>query len=516
MKLNIQLFADGSVTIPVDLDTKSFDRQIAKLEYKLEDLEETYKLALKDPDFGEKKLIDLQQEIETTRNKIIGLQKQQLALNQTTKENSSSFSNIGKKLTKMGLAVFGIRSAFMLIRQSMSQIAQENDNVANKLNTIKSSLANAIAPIAEGLVNVVYKLLAYLNVITKTFLGLDLFKKSAKSSKQTLGNAKKLSKTLTKFDEMEILNDNTQSAGGGGTAGGIKIEEPDVSGFQKVVDKYKQMWDDILKIDRDEAKELFLQNGNTWGAFELLLFDFTQGTIKEFQGMFDTLKGLWDIVVGWANDDDERIKKGQEKLKSGLLLIWDGFKQKIQGIIEFPYNFGQTIGTKLRNWINDKLVKPIIDTIDTIKKKLKDTFKEGFWKTILNYFIDIFNKAIGKINDKLTISIGSTLSKVLKALGVNVSSGKYSLFTIPKIPKLARGGIINMPSRGIPIGNAIAGERGAEGVIPLTDSQQMELLGQAIGKYITINATIPVYAYNRQVDRQMRKIQAEDSFASNR
>lgn len=85
-----------------------------------------------------------------------------------------------------------------------------------------------------------------------------------------------------------------------------------------------------------------------------------------------------------------------------------------------------------------------------------------------------------------------------------------------KMPALARGGIINMPGRGVPLGNAIGGEKGAEGVIPLTDSQQMELLGEAIGRHITVSATIPVYAYNRQVDRQIKIIQAENNFAANR
>lgn len=73
-----------------------------------------------------------------------------------------------------------------------------------------------------------------------------------------------------------------------------------------------------------------------------------------------------------------------------------------------------------------------------------------------------------------------------------------------------------MPGRGVPYHGAYIGERGAEAVVPLTDSQQMALLGETIGRYVTINATIPVYAYNRQVDRQIKRIQAEDNFAGNR
>ena len=83
------------------------------------------------------------------------------------------------------------------------------------------------------------------------------------------------------------------------------------------------------------------------------------------------------------------------------------------------------------------------------------------------------------------------------------------------IPKLATGGIVNNPGRGVPIGRAIAGEAGAEGVIPLTDSQAMETLGEAIGRYITINANITNSMNGRVISRQLKKIQANKDFAYN-
>ena len=94
--------------------------------------------------------------------------------------------------------------------------------------------------------------------------------------------------------------------------------------------------------------------------------------------------------------------------------------------------------------------------------------------------------------------------------------GKKFGFNIPQIPRLAVGGIVNMPGRGVPIGGAIAGESGREGVIPLTDSQAMETLGATIGKYININATVPVYVGNRQIAREIKKINADSDFAFNR
>lgn len=97
--------------------------------------------------------------------------------------------------------------------------------------------------------------------------------------------------------------------------------------------------------------------------------------------------------------------------------------------------------------------------------------------------------------------------------GINL--GTLPTFTLPRMP-LKVGGIVNLPSRGVPIGGAYAGEAGAEGVIPLTDSQAMETLGEAIGRYITINANIVNNMNGRTISRQLQQIQGNQDFAYNR
>lgn len=74
-------------------------------------------------------------------------------------------------------------------------------------------------------------------------------------------------------------------------------------------------------------------------------------------------------------------------------------------------------------------------------KNLKATFTNAF-KGPLNGVIKLVNNMVGKINDKLLISVGSTLSKVLSALGVSVTNGQYQLFSIPTIPELEKGGVL--------------------------------------------------------------------------
>lgn len=98
----------------------------------------------------------------------------------------------------------------------------------------------------------------------------------------------------------------------------------------------------------------------------------------------------------------------------------------------------------------------------------------------------------------------------MQSLGINLN-------TLPtfNLPRLKVGGIVNMPNKGTMIGGAIAGESGREGVLPLTDTQAMATLGREIGKWININATVPVYVGNRQIAREIRKIDAEENFAYN-
>jgi hypothetical protein len=65
-------------------------------------------------------------------------------------------------------------------------------------------------------------------------------------------------------------------------------------------------------------------------------------------------------------------------------------------------------------------------------------------------------------------------------------------------------------------GRARGGEAGAEGILPLTDSQAMETLGEAIGRYITINANITNSMNGRIISRELQRIRGNQDFAYNK
>ena len=183
----------------------------------------------------------------------------------------------------------------------------------------------------------------------------------------------------------------------------------------------------------------------------------------------EDLASRYDLTIGEAQLMKDMIKDVSEAHK-----------------IYAEETYGATEETKkleiaIKNMPNKKNIEIEVET-DKATKKTK-----SWWKEIINNVISL---PINSISD---------------ALGLKF-----------KIPKLATGGIVNNPGSGVFMGSYVAGERGREGIIPLTDSQAMQQLGQEIGRWISINATVPVYVGNRQIAREIRKIDAEDNFATNR
>ena len=84
-----------------------------------------------------------------------------------------------------------------------------------------------------------------------------------------------------------------------------------------------------------------------------------------------------------------------------------------------------------------------------------------------------------------------------------------SNFSGNPIPKLAVGGIVNRPGRGVP---AIIGEAGAEAVLPLENNTEwMDILADKIGG----NVTIPIYMDGKKIATYVVDIQKKKAFAMN-
>ena len=538
MKLNIQLFADGKVIIGTELDTSGFEDGLDDLDKQSKLSKVLTKLKSKFSQIGS----SISSSIKKAGTGIAGLVKKVASVGsiivKTMAKIVTSAVGFGVALVA-ALGIIAVLSvALLAVGEAFKQVGEKNKTLKNDIQYIIFALKTALKPVIDAIANVIVKIISFIVTILKYAMaianliaGRNLFEKATpeafakymkdaeKSSKKTAGHAKEIKKQLAGFDEMNVLTDNRSSGGGASikpTDYSTSFDLTDLSSFEskiketwdKIKTKVVDAWNFINKTSRDEAKKLIDQTDSDFKLMHLGFFDMLHGISLFIEGIYDYWSGVFDFIVGLFTGNEEKITKGVSKMKDGIIKILKGIVSFVIGIPETIMGIAKGIGTKLGKYFKEKIDKRI-ESIKKIPQTIKDAFKDGFWTGLLNLIKKGLNKIIDKLNDKFTISVGKTLSAILKGLGINVEKGTYHLISIPR---LAKGGIINNPGKGV----AIGGEKGQEGVIPLTDSQQMELLGEAIGRHINLTATIPVYAYNRQVAREVRKIEMQDAFAMNR
>ena len=170
----------------------------------------------------------------------------------------------------------------------------------------------------------------------------------------------------------------------------------------------------------------------------------------------DILLLIWETclkpVVDWLGTT---FIQAFENVKTYIEPILEGLKTIFQGLIDFIV--GVFTGDWERAW----------EGVKKVFKGIFDTF-ESIVKTPINAIIGMINKVIDGMNS-LSISFPDWIPGVGgQTFGVN----------IPKIPKLARGGIVDGATN---FGNYIAGEAGKEMIVPLENTPFVNKLASALG-----------------------------------
>lgn len=521
---------DGYVTIGTELDTKSFDAQIDYVKEQMEDIEDKLKKADMGFEVGDVRKLEAQ--YEKLSIKLGSLVKKKEELNKTDLSQfqksidsiGNSTSKVINKITRWGLAVFGIRSAYNFVRQSISVLSSENEQLATDVEYIRYAIASTLQPVVERLIQLVLKLLQYVNYIAQAWFGVNLFANAnAKAMNKAVGSAKQLHKQLAGFDEMNVLSDTS-----GGGSGGATMPSVDLSQMQGDIPEWIKWLGEngqiiisllggiaagIIAIKLGASLLLGLGIGIAIAGLIMLI----QDVIKFIQdpswdGFINILRDLSVVLLGVAlamiafNATNPigwimLAIAAVGLLVTAIIKNWDKIKAFLKSAVDWIKNTFNTIVAFFT-----ALITKIVGLFKTIGTKVADVIGRAF-KTVINGVL----KAIENILNSPIRAINSLINTINEVPGINIK--RLSTFSLPR---LAKGGIINMPGRGVPVGNAIGGERGQEGVIPLTDSQQMALLGEAIGKYITINANITNTMNGRVISKELQRVQNDSDFAYNR
>ena len=265
---------DGKVVIGTELDTKSVDAQVTKLEKDLETMVKALETDMKIPvelRMNEEERIKLENDIEKTKNRIISLKESVQDVgneaDKTTAKISKGFKKGTTTLKRFALSLFGIHSLYRLVSKASSAYLSQDTELAQKLQNVWIGLGSFLEPLLNAMSNALLKGLGYLNVFVKALTGVDYI---ARANAKALNKQTKAQKDLNKatqdydFDVVRRQQDLSSKGAGSSDFSGIEIPELDDRVVKKLQDLAK--W---LKENENLVKAVGIALGATFGAIAI-------------------------------------------------------------------------------------------------------------------------------------------------------------------------------------------------------------------------------------------------------
>ena len=318
------------------------------------------------------------------------------------KDNGAMFKSMATNAKQMMMALLGAKGAFTLISKAVSQIKEDNKELANTMDTLWNGLVQLIAPSVNMIVNAFATALNYVIKMASVVSGINILGKLKQTQKKKTGGSR--SSNLYSFDTSETLN-KSGSGGDSTTANYMK----DVELNEKLLgyaEKLKSIWSDIQKIGKnivDRVKEGFdyMDSGTR-------ILD----TLDKFVNSFlDHIKEMSEATVKWS----ESINFGP---------LFDSFATLLEAVQPILSTLGDLIvwvytncilplGTYLIESLGPAIVNviaPALTIIGAVISGLKDGL-EWMWETILQPLAD-------EIGDKIVNTL-DLVSGFLDRIGNN-------------------------------------------------------------------------------------------------
>jgi hypothetical protein len=247
-------------------------------------------------------------------------------------------------------------------------------------------------------------------------------------------------------------------------AGAIILVVGTIIRYWEQIKAFLQDGIDWLTGKSDWVRKMF---GNTIGDIYDVFVDNLQAILNYFDGVFTAMKGILDGIIqfvkGVFTGNWQQAWEGVKKIFTSLL---NGMKQTFISFLTIITNMAVAVGKGVGGLIVGAL--------------------KGVVNVVLSAIENILNKPINTIN---------TLIGVINSLpGVRID--KLPTF---RLPRLARGGIVNNPGPGVMMGNYIAGERGAEAVLPIENSSFIRNFAKMVADNMQNDSTDLLIELNRNV-----------------
>lgn len=396
---------DGWITIGTELETKEFDKQIDYIKKEIQELEALVESA----NIGQIKLdadeiAKYEAKIEKLKNKLRQLNKErEKTKKDTTFEGmGQSLGKAVKQAGKLALAIFGIRSAYMLLRRASSELASYNEQYATDLEYIRYALTQAIAPVLIYIVSLASQLLAYINAIVNSLFGINLFGDASAESfmkmKESAGgvasSVKEIKKQLAGFDELNVLTEDTSGGGGGG---GVVAPSFDLSDLENQTTEWLN---GIVNWISEHSGEIIALIGliiagigAQIGAFPLVI----AGILVVIWGL---ILQFWDDIKAWLQQGIDWLFSQGDNLRPYIgdlgVFIYQTFVEALQWILNLVDSWITTVKTQFNNFI-EFFQAVFAGDWETAWKKILDIatnpieFIFSVWTNTLDLFKNIFD-----------------------------------------------------------------------------------------------------------------------------
>lgn len=284
--------------------------------------------------------------------------------------------------------------------------------------------------------------------------------------------------------------------------------------INSVIGMIKTLWDTALKPIVNFIKDTFITifeiAGTVISAVASAILTVFEGLVQFFVTIFTlNMTDAWDTVCGifqsaweticeiftplgeWFGQQWENVKTAfanvGEWFGNVFSSAWDKICEAFSSVKTFFSGVWNNITGAfgdIAGWFKGKFTDAwtAVKNVFSTGGKIFDGIKDG----ILNGLKAVVNAIIGGINKVIAVPFNG-INKALKAvrdfsiLGQKPFKGLVSTITVPQIPKLAYGGVVDRATLGV------FGEAGTEAVIPLQrNTRGLELIADKIAERLPI------------------------------
>ena len=318
------------------LDKLNESSSYVKANKELKDIEAQLKKNKKEQD-------DLNSKIDEMNRK--------LGQSDATKNIGKNIDDASKKMTgtikqvaRWALAVFAVESAYGFVRNAISTLSGYNDQLATDVEYIQFAIATTLEPVIERIVGWVYRLLQYVNYLAQAWFNVNLFANASEKNFQKASKAAdEMNNSVTGFDKINKLSDNSSSTGTGATSPSFDLS--DMNDFEPPawLEKIAEWGKPII----DFFKNIIDEYGPVAGGIMIVV-----GAFAAFKILKTVISWITDLgkSVTTAKTDFTKffnsLGKAAEAIAilGGISLVIDSITELIDTFSESGMTFGEVAG----------------------------------------------------------------------------------------------------------------------------------------------------------------------------